>query len=300
MATVIKRLGVIGLGLIGGSVARAAKQSGFSAQIAGYDGVAAVSAEAVELGVIDVAYDSVAALATDCELIVIAVPTLAVEDVFAALAQVKGLFDSRVVTDVASVKGQVFEAAKRQFSNCPDNLILGHPIAGSEQSGVAAANAELFRDYRVILTPQNSQFDGKAHCLVSQLWAQACGAEVVNMSVEQHDEVLAATSHLPHMLAFSLVDTLVSLETKHEIFRFAAGGFRDFSRIASSHPQMWHDIALSNRDALLAVMDDFEHHLAALRQEIESADSDGILNRFQRAKKARDEFTELLPAKRSS
>ena len=175
-------------------------------------------------------------------------------------------------------------------------LVLGHPRAGSERSGVDAANADLYVKHRVILTPEPHN-DLNAVALVRAMWSST-GAEVVDMSVADHDAVLAATSHLPHVLAYALVDALAQSDSSDDIFRFAAGGFRDFTRIASSDPVMWRDIALANREALLNAVDEFSEHLVLLRGAIDAGDSERLHEIFTRAKQARDGFAVEL-AKRS-
>uniref|UniRef100_UPI00356AA65D prephenate dehydrogenase/arogenate dehydrogenase family protein n=1 Tax=Litorivivens sp. TaxID=2020868 RepID=UPI00356AA65D len=169
----------------------------------------------------------------------------------------------------------------------PEQFVPGHPIAGSEQSGVEASTADLYVDHRVILTPLATTRPD-ALDTIRAMW-EVTGAEVVDMDVAEHDVVLAATSHLPHVLAYGLVDALAQSGSAQAIFRFAAGGFRDFTRIASSDPVMWHDIVRANRSAVLDSLDTFTEHLAEMRQAIESDDSDAILATFERAKKARDE-----------
>ena len=170
--------------------------------------------------------------------------------------------------------------------------MLGHPIAGSERSGVDAANADLYINHRVILTPEPDS-DAGAVALVRAMWS-ATGADVVDMSVADHDAVLAATSHLPHVLAYALVDALAQSDASDDIFRFAAGGFRDFTRIASSDPVMWRDIAVANREALLGAVDEFSQHLVLLRDAIDVGDSERLHEIFTRAKQARDGFADRL------
>ena len=229
---------------------------------------------------------SIAAGMTGTRRVVLAVPVGAMEGVLRELAPF--LSPQTIVTDVGSTKGSVVTAAERVFGTVPPRFIPGHPIAGTERSGVAASFAELYHNRRVILTPLATT-DRAALETVRGMW-QAAGAQVVEMAVRHHDEVLAATSHLPHILAYTLVDTLARMEEHTEIFCFAAGGFRDFTRIASSDPRMWHDICLANRDALLGVMDRYAADLAQLRGAIERGDGEAILTTFRRAKQARDEF----------
>jgi prephenate dehydrogenase len=200
-----------------------------------------------------------------------------------------------VITDVASVKGDLQAAAVATVGSMPAKLILAHPIAGSERSGVEAADEDLFVNHRVILTPVEGN-DNDAIALVRDMWLST-KAEVVSMGVPEHDAVLAATSHLPHMLAYALVDALAQSNASEDIFRFAAGGFRDFTRIASSDPVMWRDIALANRSALLEAVDLFSDHLAVMRVAIDRGDSERLHEIFTRAKGARDEFSRILAAR---
>lgn len=284
----IKRLCIIGVGLIGGSLARALKASGACGEVVGYGRSAEALQSALELGVIDRAETDIAAAVKGADVIVLGMPVGAMETV---LSQLKPHLEAQsILTDVGSTKGSVVEAAKRVFGTLPPRFVPGHPIAGTEQSGVEASFAELYQQRRVILTP-DAETDSEALERVRWMWQQA-GAEVIDMSVIHHDEVLAATSHLPHMLAFTLVDTLARLEDHDDIFRFAAGGFRDFTRIASSNPQMWHDICLNNRDALLKMVQRFTSELNTLATAIDRGDSEAVLATFQRAKSARDAYCE--------
>ena len=246
---------------------------------------------------VDRAYTSLAQVAnelTEGDVVFISVPTLAVKSV---LQDINLYVPSCVtITDGASVKGNVEQAAKDIYGDVPEQFVLGHPIAGSENSGITAANPDLYETQRIILTPVNTT--ARFHLeLVTRMW-QAVGAEVLTMSVAEHDDVLAATSHLPHAIAYSLVDTLAYDINNPNIFRYAAGGFRDFTRIASSDPTMWHDIMRANKTSVLNALDLFINNLTRLRTSIENEDSEYLLNVFSRAKNVRDEFTESL-AKRS-
>ncbi|MGC3872830.1 bifunctional prephenate dehydrogenase/3-phosphoshikimate 1-carboxyvinyltransferase [Halomonas sp. GXIMD04776] len=283
------RLLIVGLGLIGGSLARALKAAGFKGEIVAYDRDANEIARGLEMGVIDAGGSELGPLVPGSSMILLAVPVLAMESVLRTLAP---LIEDQVVTDVGSTKLAICAAAERVFGRLPTNMVLGHPIAGSEKSGVAASDASLYRQHKVILTPQTDT-DPSALLRVRALWA-ACGAEVLEMTVERHDEVLARTSHLPHLLAFSLVDTLARQDDRLEIFRYAAGGFRDFTRIAGSDPVMWRDIFSANRDALLTALDDFESGIARLRMAITSGDDDALLATLDRASHARHYFDTLL------
>lgn len=292
----INKFVVVGIGLIGGSLATGLKQRGACVEVIGIARKADTCIDAVNHAVVDRAYTSLQEIAGELgrgDVIFIAVPTLSVN---AVLEEIKTcIADTVTITDGASVKGSVQRAAQSVFGKVPSQFVLGHPIAGSEKSGVTAANPNLYENHRVILTPLENTSPQHLE-LVTRMW-QAVGAEVLNMSVAEHDEVLGATSHLPHVIAYSLVDTLAQDIKNPNIFRYAAGGFRDFTRIASSDPVMWHDIMRANKTAILQSMDLFIDNLSRLRSGIEHEDSDYLLNVFSRAKEARDEFT-LLLAKR--
>ncbi len=282
----IKSISIAGVGLIGGSFARAIRAGGYRGQIIGYGRSEESLKRAVELGVIDSYELDLESAASKSELIMLAVPVGTIPKLLPALQ--KYVEQGTILTDAGSTKGSVVEAVEQAFGHLPASFVPGHPIAGTEKSGVEASFAELYQDRRVILTPTDTS-STDAVSEVRALWEMA-GAEVVEMSVQHHDEVLAATSHLPHMLAFTLVDTLARLEDHDDIFRFAAGGFRDFTRIASSDPDMWHDICLNNRQALLAMIQRYSDELALLTEAISEGDGDAILQQFQRAKAARDTY----------
>lgn len=295
---VVNKLVVIGIGLIGGSLAKALKTRGACTEVIGIARSEKTCLDAVNLQVVDRAYTSLKTIASELttgDVIFISVPTLSVK---AVLQEIKDCVSADVtLTDGASVKGSVQIAAQEVYG--PDNngevpaqFVLGHPIAGSEKSGVTAANPSLYVNHRCILTPLATT--GVTHLArVTHMW-QAVGAEVLTMSVEEHDEVLGATSHLPHAIAYSLVDTLAHDIANPNIFRYAAGGFRDFTRIASSDPIMWHDIMRANKTGVLHALDLFIANLTRLRSSIESEDSQYMLEVFTRAKNVRDEFTATL------
>lgn len=288
--TAVNRITILAVGLIGGSLAKALRAKGFANEIVGWGRKEHNLKKAVELGVIDSYSLDLAEAVKDTDIVVVATPTLVAADMLYRLAPLIG--ESTIITDVASVKGNLLAAAEQAFGKVPANLVLGHPIAGSEQSGVEAANADLYINHKVILTP-TAETSEQALALIKQMWTET-GASLATMSVEEHDEVLAATSHLPHILAYALVDALAGREEQRKIFEYAAGGFRDFTRIASSDPKMWHDISLANKPALLKMIDVFSDQLAVLRGAIESSDSDAIMASFSRAKDGRDHFAEVL------
>ncbi|PCJ37998.1 MAG: bifunctional prephenate dehydrogenase/3-phosphoshikimate 1-carboxyvinyltransferase [Cellvibrionales bacterium] len=290
------RLLVVGLGLIGGSLALAARQRHLFSEVIGASRSPVTLQKAMDLGVVDrVESDLPTALATmeAGDIVVVGVPTLTVPNIIAQLKE--HLAPEVSFTDVASVKGSIVASVKDIYGAVPAQFVPGHPIAGSEKSGVAASLPDLYDDHRVILTPLPET--GEAHTArVAAMW-RGVGATVSEMPVEEHDEVLAATSHLPHLLAYSLVDTLAGMEENREIFRYAAGGFRDFTRIAASDPIMWHDITLANSEAIVEVLDSVTNHLQSLRTAILSGDSEHLLGVFTRAKEARHHFQLMLDNK---
>lgn len=286
----IGRLVVIGLGLIGGSFAKGLRESGICREVVGVDLDPQSRRLAVELGVVDRCEEDLALACQGADVIQLAVPILAMEKLLAKLASMD--LGQAVLTDVGSAKGNVVRAATEAFAGMPARFVPGHPIAGSEQSGVEASNAQLFRRHKVILTPL-AQTDALALALVDSLWREL-GADVEHMQVQRHDEVLAATSHLPHLLAFGLVDSLAKRSENLDIFRYAAGGFRDFTRIAGSDPVMWHDIFLANREAVLRTLDTFRNDLDALRDAVDAGDGHQLLGVFTRARVAREHFGKIL------
>jgi len=289
---------ILGLGLIGGSLARSLRATGFSQRIMGWGHREPSLRRGVELGIIDDFSLDLETAISGADIIVVATPTLVAADMLCQLLPLLPESGGPVVTDVASVKGSLRRAVIDMVGSMPDQLVLGHPIAGSERSGVDASDVSLFERHRVILTPE-SDTDPEATALVRAMW-ESTGAEVVDMDVDTHDAVLAGTSHLPHVLAYALVDALAQSDLSENIFRFAAGGFRDFTRIASSDPVMWKDIAVANREALLAALDTFEAHLATLRGSIEAADADALQATFARAKQSRDDFARMLAERDAS
>jgi len=287
---IIDRLVVIGLGLIGGSFAKGLRESGLCREVVGFDPNADSRVLAVELGVVDRCVDTLEEACRDACVIQLAAPILAMETLLEQLSRLE--LGDAVLTDVGSAKGNLVRCATRAFGGMPACFVPGHPIAGSERSGITAADGSLFRRHKVILTPVHGT-DSRALALVDRLWT-ALGADVEHMAVDHHDEVLAATSHLPHLLAFGLVDSLAKRHENLEIFRYAAGGFRDFTRIAGSDPVMWHDIFLANRGAVLATLDDFRTDLDALRAAVDEGDGHKLLGVFTRARAAREHFSKIL------
>ncbi len=287
-----QRVAILGLGLIGSSMARILKYQGLAKEVVAAGSRRAHLERGIELGVIDRYTHSLIEAIDGADLIVLAMPVGSMRAAFEAIYQVWSQGQRPIVTDVGSVKGSVVEVAIDVMGEWPSTFVPGHPIAGSERSGVEAGSAELFRRHKVILTP-GPNTDAGAVERVQRLW-RLSGAEVLQMSVEDHDRILAKTSHLPHLLAFSLVDSLARESENLEIFRYAAGGFRDFTRIAASDPRMWHDIALANRAAILDAIQLFKAGLGQLERAVEQCDGAVLEQTFERAKKARDHFSFML------
>lgn len=284
----IERLAIIGVGLIGGSLARALRAAGAVGEVVGCGRSRENLERALELGVVDRFTHDAGEAVAEADMVFLAVPLGAMRGVMAAIKD--RLRPDAVLTDGGSVKGSIVADAVAVFGQVPPGLVPGHPIAGTECSGVEASFAELYQDRRVILTPV-PETDPDVVDRVTAMW-EACGAEVTRMSVGHHDEVLAATSHLPHMLAFGLVDALARMRENDEIFRYAAGGFRDFTRIASSSPVMWRDICIANREALSAMLARFGVEMTDLAETIRRGDGDHLLEIFERAKAARDRYVD--------
>lgn len=281
-----KHLSIIGLGLIGGSVARALRAAGVVGSISGYDPDPQRREQAVSLGVIDSAGLTPAEAVKHADLVIIAVPVLHTVE---ALAAIRGaLLPGTVVTDVGSTKQSVAADVESVFGELPPWFVLGHPIAGTEKSGVANSLVDLFRKHRVILTPHHKQ-DPRALALVRAIW-EACGARIVEMTPAQHDAIFAATSHLPHILAYSFVDVVGKLDDSRNIFPNAGGGFRDFTRIASSSPQMWHDIVRANAPAVNELLTRQIADLQALQGMITDGRWDELKAAFERARTAREHY----------
>lgn len=277
---------IVGTGLIGGSLALALKQAGFCRRVSGAGRTEATLARAVELGVIDDYDTNLASAVENADIVVVCVPLGAMRGVFEGIHG--NLKDGAVVTDAGSAKQSVMRDARAALEDDYSRFVAGHPIAGTENSGVEAAFDSLYRRRRVILTPDEDT-DPDAVILVREMW-EAAGAEVEDMSAEHHDLVLAGTSHLPHLLAFGLVDCLNNLEDVDEIFRFAAGGFRDFTRIASSDPVMWRDICIANREDVMVMMKRYFKEMDKMYAALEASDGEKLKEIFLRAKRARDAF----------
>ncbi len=279
----INKLCIVGVGLIGGSLAKALRAGGHVQEIVGYGRRLTNLQQAADLGVIDYAEVSLASAVRGADMVVLALPVGAMKDVLSELAQLH--FDG-TITDVGSTKVSVIAAARAALGTRFPRFIPGHPLAGTEQSGAQASQADLFRGRRVILTPEK-ETDPAALARVRAMWT-AAGAEVSEMSAGEHDRVLAASSHLPHLLAYALVDMIVRRDDHRTVFAAAAGGFRDVTRVAASDPVMWRDICLANRDELLAALRTYRDDLGALIEAIERGDGKWLEATFVRARRARE------------
>jgi len=280
----IPRLAVIGVGLIGGSLALALKEAGVVGEVVGCGRGKPNLEKAIELGVIDrYSRDPVEAV-RDADVVFLATPVCSLASVTQSL--LPGLKPGAILTDGGSVKGEVARAVEPLLPS-DIHFVPGHPIAGTEQSGAEAAFPTLYQGKRCILTP-TEKTNPEALDLVDRMWSLA-GSEVVRMPLEKHDRVLAAISHLPHMVAYSLVNSVGSYDHYEEnILEYSAGGFRDFTRIASSDPTMWRDIALTNRDALIEMMEHFEEFFAELKEDIRDGNEEKLFEFFLRSKQLRD------------
>jgi len=278
-----ERVAVIGVGLIGGSFARAFKAAGACAHVVGAGRDPKNLETAMALGVIDSTATTAAEAARDADLVLVATPVAQIGQVFAALAPV--LRPDALVSDAGSTKRDVVSAARAHLGAALARFVPAHPVAGAEDSGAAAAKADLYVGKRVVLTPlpENAPQDVAR---IAAVW-ETCGARVSRMSPEEHDAVFAAVSHLPHLLAFALVHELAQRPDAPRLFSHAASGFRDFTRIASSHPEMWRDICLANRDSLLAELERYLASLEPFRAGLEAKDGEVLVKLFAEARAAR-------------
>lgn len=291
MTAHINNLCVIGTGLIGGSFCLALKEAGICGNIIGAGRSEETLQKAKQLNIIDEYDTDISNAVKNADLIFVSVPLGAMKSVFEKISL--GLQQSgnekAVITDAGSSKQQVQQLADDIFADSADKFVAGHPIAGTENSGPAAAFPELYKDRRVILTPTDKT-DKAAIALVTEVW-QKTGASVETMDAAHHDKVLAATSHLPHLIAFGLVHCLENIDDIEDVFRFAAGGFRDVTRIASSDPTMWRDICLNNQQPILDMMKRYKDEMEMLYNALQSGDGEKLMEVFEHAKQTRDKFT---------
>ena len=286
---VLKKLVIFGVGLIGGSVASALKKAGSSAEIVGVGRSSESLQTAIDLNVIDTASSNIAEALLHADIVLIAAPVAQTPLILNAIKP--HLHADTVVTDAGSTKGDVLACAQEILGAQFTQFVGGHPIAGAEKSGVTAAMADLYINKNVVLTP-TLDTNQNAVQRVRELW-QSCGANVTEMPAETHDGIFAAVSHLPHLLAFALVDDIASRANAEQLFGFAASGFRDFTRIAGSHPEMWRDISLANKTALLNEITAYQDELSRLKQMLEHDDGDALHALFERASTARNNWAKL-------
>ena len=277
------RLAVIGVGLIGGSFALALRQAGKVSHVVGVGRNRANLDLARERRILDSIAPDVATAARDADVVLVATPVGQFPSVFAQLKESQAL-----ITDAGSTKRDVVAAARAALGARIAQFVPGHPVAGAEKSGAGAAAADLFKGRRVVLTPLKEN-PAAAVAKVQSLW-EACGARVTRLDPDEHDAVLAAVSHLPHLLAYALVHDIAGRGNAEQLFSYAAGGFRDFTRIASSHAEMWRDICIANRDALLAELTRYSAQLGLVEKLLQAADAGALEKLFSEARDARDRW----------
>ena len=283
----ISRLVVIGVGLIGGSAALALRRAHRVGEVIGVGRSPDNLKLARDRGIIDRATSDYADACAGADVVLVATPVAQFERIFAAITPHLGR--ETIVTDAGSTKQDVVAAARRAFGHRFGRFVPAHPIAGTEHSGAAAAFPELFERRNVVVTPE-AETDAVALIKVRMLW-EATGAQVMTMTAERHDAIFAAVSHLPHLLAFALVEELARRPDSGDYFELAASGFRDFTRIASSSPEMWRDIALANRDALLEEIHRFRAQIERVERLVAAGDGAQLGALFATAQAARNTWT---------
>ncbi len=284
----LDKIVVFGVGLIGGSFALALKKAGVAGQVIGIGRSQATLDEALRLGIIDRIGACNAATLCDADLVLLATPVGQMPALMQAMAPHLG--PKTALTDGGSTKSDVTAAVYQHLPQHLSRFVPAHPIAGAENSGAAAARADLYAERKVVLTPLPENAPEAVEC-VRAAWA-ACGASVHQMAPSRHDQVFAAVSHLPHLLSFALVHDLAQRENREEFFRFAASGFRDFTRIAASHPEMWRDICIANKDALLGELEQYQRQLDELRRALQAGDAAALEAVFDEARTVRRAWAE--------
>lgn len=287
MQPAFQKVVIFGVGLIGGSFALALRKAGTVSEVVGFGRSSATLEQAKQLGILDRIGHDVAREVCDADLVLLATPVAQMAELFARIAPHLGAHT--LVTDGGSTKGDVVAAARANLGDKIAQFVPAHPIAGAEKSGAAAALADLYQGKKVVLTPlpENSP---EAVARVRKAW-QLCGATVSELTAQQHDEVFAAVSHLPHLLSFALVHDLAQRDNRDQLLSFAASGFRDFTRIAASSPEMWRDICLANRDALMRELQQYAAELYVLHQALESNDAAKLEEMFSLAREVRSAWT---------
>jgi len=287
---IVNKLVIFGVGLIGGSLALALKQQGAVQHVVGVGRRPQSLQQAIALGAIDEAHEDVGLAMHEADMVVIATPVAQTPAILQAI--LPHLNDKTVITDVGSTKSDIaaYVAQVAKQATHPEKLLAqfvgAHPIAGAEKSGVSAARADLFQAKNVVLTP--SEHNTEQHIqAVQSMWEQ-CGARICRMTASEHDAIFASVSHLPHLLAFALVHDIASRDNADQLFAFAASGFRDFTRIAGSSPEMWRDISLANRDALLSELNQYQADLSRLQKMLQQSDAQGLQEFLEHASQARN------------
>ena len=286
---------IFGVGLIGGSFALALKRAGAARSIVGMGRSPQAMARALELGIVDSVGQSVEEAMRDASLVLVAVPVAQTEAILASL--LPHLESGTIVTDAGSTKSDVVAAARRALGGRIGQFVPGHPIAGRESNGPDAAITDLYQGKKTVLTPLPENRVGDV-ARVAAAW-EACGAIVHQLAPAEHDKVFAAVSHLPHLLAFALVDDIARKPHADLLFQYAASGFRDFTRIAASSPEMWRDISLANREALLGELDAYLSQLTGLRAMLAASDGAAIEAVYANARRARRRWTGEIEAAES-
>ena len=288
MQPAFRKVVIFGVGLIGGSFALALRKAGAVAEVVGFGRSSATLEQARQLGILDRIGSDVAREVCDADLVLLATPVAQMSEIFLRIAPYLGAHT--LVTDGGSTKGDVVAAARANLGSKLAQFVPAHPIAGAEKSGAAAAQADLYQGKKVVLTPlpENSK---ESVARVRKAW-ELCGANVSELTAQQHDEVFAAVSHLPHLLSFALVHDLAQRDNRDQLLSFAASGFRDFTRIAASSPEMWRDICLANRDALMRELQQYAAELYVLHQALENNDAAKLEEMFSLAREVRSAWTQ--------
>lgn len=288
MQPAFRKVVIFGVGLIGGSFSLALRKAGAVTEVVGFGRSAATLNEAKQLGILDRIGDDVAREVSDADIVLVATPVAQMAEIFKRIAPYLGAHT--LVTDGGSTKGDVVAAARANLGDKLSQFIPAHPIAGGEKSGASAALADLYQGKRVVLTPM-AENTKDAVASIRKAW-EICGANVSELTAEQHDTVFAAVSHLPHLLSFALVHDLAKRDNKEQLLSFAASGFRDFTRIAASSPEMWRDICMANRDALMVELQQYAAELYVLHQALERNDAAKLEEIFSLAREVRSAWVQ--------
>lgn len=288
MQPAFQKIVIFGVGLIGGSFSLALRKAGAVTEVVGFGRSAATLEQAKQLGIIDRSGSDVAREVGDADLVLLATPVAQMAALFARIAPHLGAHT--LVTDGGSTKGDVVEAARANLGDKLAQFVPAHPIAGAEKSGAAAALVDLYQGKRVVLTPL-PESSPESVARVRKAW-ELCGANVSELTAQQHDEVFAAVSHLPHLLSFALVHDLAQRDNRDQLLSFAASGFRDFTRIAASSPEMWRDICMANRDALLDELGRYMAELKNIHEALADADAAKLEEIFSLAREVRSNWTQ--------